>query len=699
MSARFKKKSKIEKHDFSKNNNRINIVMAIVFLLGLATIYKLYILQVKNYDLYSDMAQGQHQISSELEPERGTIYINDYGNKKEDGGLYPFATNKDFAFLYVVPKDIKDPDIFAESLYEVFKKKQVEGEVDNLLTEQERQKKEEELSFISNWPDEERIPKEEEIIWKYDNLHLDATYMELRTAKREKEIEDRKEAVIEDYLAKLEKENDPYEPIEKKVPEGDLFDLIVLLKKEEEKELEAKDLYIKEGKVWTGKGEAKKEIVVSGLGFNMVNYRYYPEGEIGSHILGFVRRTNDGEQGNYGLEGFFDDELRGQYGYIKSERSADRNIIILNDREYIKPINGKDLVLTIDRSVQFNVCKIFNETAAKYQADGGSVVVMDPKTGAILAMCSWPLFDPNNYDKVEDISIFNNPVVFGAYEPGSVFKTITMAAAINEEKITPDTTYDDEGFLMIDGWPKPIKNSDYDSKGGHGEVDMNYVLEHSLNTGAIYAMRQIGGERFAEYVENFGFGEKTGIELSGEVTGNISNLQTEKIHEIYSATASFGQGITVTPLQMIDSYAAIANGGVLMKPYLVKAIIHEDGSREEVKPVEVRRVISERAATLVSGMLVNVVEGGHAIRAAVKGYYVGGKTGTAQVASSKVRGYSGRTNHTFIGMAPIEDPKFVMLVKLDNPKGVAYAAGSCAPLFGQISEFLLNYWQVPKERK
>lgn len=697
MNPRFKKKKKSDV-SLKTKDNRIKVVMAIVFLFGFFTVLKLYDLQFRKYDLYSDMANGQHQISSQLEPERGSIYINDYN---EGGGdvLYPFATNKDFAFLYAVPKDIKDPNFLAENLYEIFDKKNVEEEVDALLAQEELNKKEEELNYISDWPDEERVKKEVEIIQKYENLPLDATYQELREIKREKEIDLRKEKIIEEYLSKLKKENDPYEPLHKKVDDKDLKKFFILLADKDAVGLTEKDLDIGEGKMWIVKNDDKTEIEISGIGFNMMTYRYYPEGDIGSHILGFARRTENGKHGSYGLEGFFDVELFGQYGYIKSERSADKNIIIVNDREYVKPVNGDDLVLTIDRSVQFNVCKKFNEAAEKWSVDGGSVIVMDPKTGAIIAMCSFPLFDPNKYDEVEDISVFNNPVVFSQYEPGSVFKTITMAAAIDQEKITPETTYNDEGFLMIDGWAKPIKNSDYDTVGGHGEVNMNYVLEYSLNTGAIYAMRQIGGKRFAEYVEDFGFGEKTGIELSSESAGNISNLQTESIHEIYSATASFGQGITVTPLQMINSYAAIANGGVLMKPYIVKEIIHEDGSREEIKPIEIRRVISERAATLVSGMLVNVVDGGHAAKAAVKGYYVGGKTGTAQVASSITRGYSGRTIHTFIGCAPIDDPKFVMLVKLDNPKGIAYSAGSSAPLFGDISEFLLNYWQVPKERK
>lgn len=698
MNVWSRNKIKGPKNDFAKNN-RVNLVMAIVFLFGFATVAKLYALQIRDYDLYSSAAMRQQQMSSELEPERGTIYISDYRSGKDVGDLYPMATNKDFAFLHVVPKDITEPEMFAENFYEIFKKKSMEQEIEKLIQEQEKQKKKEELDYVASWPDEDRIPKEAEIIFKYDNLHLDKNYMELRQMRKEKEIELKKEEIINEYLSILTKENDPYEPIEKKLAEEDLLNLYAVFKKSKGESIDAKDLYTRGNRIFIEKDGEEVQVEIQGMGFTMVKYRYYPENTVGAHVLGFVRRTDLGKEGSYGLEGFFDKELAGQYGHIRSERSADKSIIILNDREYVKPINGQDIVLTIDRSVQFHVCEKFNQVASRYQIDGGSAIVMDPYTGAILAMCSWPLFDPNNYGQVENISVFNNPAVFDQYEPGSVFKPITMAASIDASDTLPESTYTDEGFLMIRGWPKPIRNSDYSTKGAHGEVNLNYALEFSLNTGAIFAMRQIGSEKFAEYVDNFGFGEKTGIELPGESAGNIRNLQTDRIQEIYSATASFGQGITVTPLQMINSFAVIANGGILMKPYIVKAIIHEDGTREETSPVEIRRVISERAAALTSGMLVNVVENGHALSAGVKGYYVGGKTGTAQVASASARGYGRTTIHTFAGFAPVDDPKYVMLVKLDNPKGVAYAAGSCAPLFGEISEFLLNYWQVPKERK
>lgn len=250
---------------------------------------------------------------------------------------------------------------------------------------------------------------------------------------------------------------------------------------------------------------------------------------------------------------------------------------------------------------------------------------------------------------------------------------------------------------MISGWNKPIRNSDFSTKGAHGLVDMNYVLDNSLNTGAIFAMRQIGDSVFAKYVQDFGFGERSGVELGAESPGNINNLLKNRVKEIDVATASFGQGIAVTPLQMIMSYQAIANKGVLMKPYVVKKIIN-NGVEEVINPKKIKEVISPETAATVSAMLVNIVEKGHSKRAAIEGYYLGGKTGTAQIAT--VGGYKkDEWVHTFIGVAPIDEPAFVMLVKIDSPKGVQYAEGLTVPLWRDIAEFILRYYQIPKTRK
>ena len=316
---------------------------------------------------------------------------------------------------------------------------------------------------------------------------------------------------------------------------------------------------------------------------------------------------------------------------------------------------------------------------------------MDPKTGAVLAMANYPSFDPNAYSKVKDVAAFNNLATVGSYEPGSVFKPLTMAAAVNEGKVTAETTYVDSGSAEIDGYT--IKNSD---EKAHGTQTMSQVLEESLNTGVIFAKNQIGNEKFLQYVKKFGFGQPTGIELP-EAKGDLSGL-TGNISVNY-ATASFGQGISVTPIQMMQSFTALANNGTMMRPYIIQSRVTESGKVIETKPEQMGQVVTSQTAASVTGMLVNVVELGHGKKASVPGYYVAGKTGTAQVPRKDGRGYEPNNNiGTFIGYAPANDAKFLMLVRVNHPRNVAFAESSAAPAFGTMAQFLLNYYDIAPTR-
>ncbi|MCD4694124.1 penicillin-binding protein 2 [bacterium] len=684
MSWRKKTKNK-------KDNNSLYLLIVVVFLLFLACINKLYNIQIIRGDYFSDLALMQHQVHSDLKPDRGEILIEKERETSEE--LYALATNRDFALVYAIPKDIEKSLEISEKLYNFFDQEEMKNDIEHYFKKEDKDKLNKELKDILSFSSEsEKQAKINEAKNRYNNLDSDTAWLEERLKKIEEKIEEKKMEIINNYNKILDKPNDPYEPIKKRVDGEDLKDLYIYLSGED---LKRDSLAIKNGQIYKNIDGKESLFTLDGISHVMESYRYYPESEIGSHMLGFVSYSDDSPEGNYGLEGYFNKELSGRFGYIKSKLEDDNDGLIINDKEYKRAVNGSDLVLTIDRAVQFYICNKLDEVARRHGADKGSVTVINPKTGAIIAMCSWPNFDPNDYGKVDNIDVYNNPVVFDEYEPGSVFKTITIAIALNEGKITPRTKYVDDGRLYISN--HEIKNSDFLTKGGHGEVDMNYVLEHSLNTGAIYAMDQVGPKIFADYVKKFGFGSKTDIELEAENDGNLANLSGENPERIYAATASFGQGLTVTPLQMVMAYAAIANNGILMKPFLVKKVIDEDGNVDVTKSIQVRRVVSEEASTLLSGMLVNVIEGGHAKLAAVPGYYVGGKTGTAEVASSG-GGYGNKTIHTFVGYAPIEEPKFVMLVKLDDPKDVAYSASSAAPLFGEMAKFMLNYYQVPKTR-
>lgn len=432
-----------------------------------------------------------------------------------------------------------------------------------------------------------------------------------------------------------------------------------------------------------------KELNLAGIHFSPEAVRFYPSGELASQLVGFVASDGDKEVGRYGLEASFEDTLRGKEGSLNQERDTGGRWISVADRNMEPAENGDSLILTVDHTVQYEVEKIIKKAVEKYNAENGSAIVMEAKTGKILAMANYPNFNPNDYRNIEDMSLFMNLNVNLPYECGSVFKTITEAIGIDDGKINPNSTYTDTGVVSEAGYN--MKNSDLKA---YGLQTMTQVLEKSLNTGAIWIEKQVGNKKFAEYVERFGFGEKTGVDLPSEAKGNIKNLEAVN-RDIQFFTASFGQGLTVTPMQLINAYAAIANKGMLMKPQIVEKIIHSDGSEEEVQPVEIRKVISEDSARQVSQMLRSVVTNGHGKRADVPGYLVGGKTGTAQVASTTTKGYEdGITIGSFAGYAPIDDPEFVILVKIFRPKDVQWAESSAAPTFGSIMKFLLEYYKV-----
>lgn len=420
--------------------------------------------------------------------------------------------------------------------------------------------------------------------------------------------------------------------------------------------------------------------------------RYYPEGLASGGVTGFVGTVDDKRVGQYGLEGFYDQELAGTPGHLNTSLDASGRFIAAADKDIVDAQDGDMLVLTIDKNIQYKACTLLQQAVEKFNGKQGTIIVMNPSTGAIMALCNAPLYDPNVYSEVEDIEVFINDAVSDQYEPGSVFKPVTMAAAINEGHVTPYTTYEDTGAVEIGQFT--IRNSD---EKANGVVDMTTVLEFSLNTGAIYAVQKVGNEKWYEYLQQFGFGERTGITLSAENPGNISSVGLYK--DVYSATSSYGQGITVTPLQMLQSYAAFANDGVIMKPYIVERVVKANGFQEQTEPVELSRPITAETARTVGAMLVRVIDGGHAIKAAVDGYFMAGKTGTAQVPKENGVGYDAhRHKDTFVGYGPVSDPQFVAIVKIDEPTEVPWAASSAAPVFSELAQYILNYLQVPPDR-
>lgn len=435
--------------------------------------------------------------------------------------------------------------------------------------------------------------------------------------------------------------------------------------------------------------DAVKNLGLKGIMVVPRSVRYYPEGNMAAQLIGFVNHEGEGAAG---LEMYYNNELKGIPGLTHGLKDTFGRIIAGMDSSMAQ--DGVNLVLTLDSTVQFIVERELKDAIEKYGAQGGSVIVVEPKSGRILAMASEPGYNPNEFNKLpqEEQWKFVNPVVTNAWEPGSIMKPVIMAAALNEGKIEPDTIPEDlpGGFsnqVTIDGYE--IHNAE---DRAYGYQTMTQVLERSDNIGMVWVADKLGNDTMARYLSEFGFGSKTGIDIGAEGVGKL--LDSKRWRNVHRATISFGQGISVTPIQMVMAYSVLANHGKLVQPHLLDRVISSSGEEKKVEAKEVREVISAETADEVKEMLVNVVEKGHGKKARVEGFRVAGKTGTAQVAKES-GGYEESAHiGSFIGYAPADDPKFVMLVKLDRPTNVEFAESSAAPTFGAIAKWLLNNYYV-----
>lgn len=427
-----------------------------------------------------------------------------------------------------------------------------------------------------------------------------------------------------------------------------------------------------------------KKLNLDGVYLGSETLREYPLGSLAGKVVGFV--GPDGK-GQYGIEGYWQKYLSGKEGYPFSEK-VNR-----------LPQRGSDLVLTIDYNIQYQAKRLLEQAHKDFNIKSGQIIVMDPQTGKVIAMSSFPDFNPNRYYKYiqkDDLDSFQNSSVQKLFEPGSMFKTFTMAAAIDQGKITPNTSYVDKGFVKFNGYT--IHN--YGMR-AWGKRTMTEVLEKSINTGAVFAESQISHKVFLNYIKRFGFFSKTGIDLQGESFSTNEGLKNGR--EIHFATAAFGQGIEMTPINLIRAYCAIANGGRLLKPYVVEEIRKSNGEIIKMKPVVMGdNIISRKTASQLTAMLVSAVENGFCKNAKISGYYVAGKTGTAQIPFASLgidkRGYSKETWQSFAGFAPAFNPKFVILVKLDNPSA-STAEYSAVPIFQKLAKYIIEYWQIPPDRK
>jgi cell division protein FtsI (penicillin-binding protein 3) len=425
-------------------------------------------------------------------------------------------------------------------------------------------------------------------------------------------------------------------------------------------------------------GKAIVELDLPGVTVEPKPQRFYLLGEVAAHLFGFVNLEG---KACYGLEEFHDERLRGRPGVGGRE-------VIVKGQRFVPPRDGSNLVLTLDRSIQYKVEAELERAIQRYEATGGTILVVDPGSGAILAMASRPSYDPNDF-ATTPLDLCVNPALSYQYEPGSVLKIVTMAAGLDTGAVTRDSTYYDKGKVTIQG--QLIE--DWDRK-AHGWTTMTEVLQHSLNLGAVHVANQVGAERFYEYLRRFGFGQPTGVDLAGEITGLVRTPEDASWSELDLATNAFGQGIAVTPLQVTAAVAAVANGGVWEQPHVVDHMVAPDGSVTPIQRPPGRQVVSPQTAEVLTQMLVEAVEKGME-PAVVPGVKVAGKTGTAQIPDLERGGYEPKaTIASFVGYAPADEPRFVLLVKIDRPK-VPRGLEAAAPVFKAVAEWLLAYMEIP----
>lgn len=435
--------------------------------------------------------------------------------------------------------------------------------------------------------------------------------------------------------------------------------------------------------------EKIEKLKLMGVGFEPSTSRFYPEGSSSAHLLGFVGSDVYGkETGYFGLEGFYNGELRGKNGSLTVERDALGVPILMGDFISKESKEGKTLILSIDRSVQYMVEEKIKKGVEKYQAKEGSVVIMEPRTGNIIAMASYPSYDPSKLGQIKSES-YRNPIIADGYEPGSTFKVLVMAAAISDGAVELDTKCDIcETPIKIGGFIIRTWNNRYKK-----DSTMTDVIVHSDNIGMVFVGKKLGLPKLYSYIRNFGFGDVTGIDLQDEYSPSLRD--ENEWREIDIATATFGQGISVTALQIARAVSAIANGGRLMEPHVVSEI-HDGSSVIKIKPKVVANPINQETAKTITWMMVKAVDEGESKFAKPKGYKIAGKTGTAQI---PIAGHydSDKTIASFVGFAPPDNPKFVMLVRYKEPTSSTFGSETAAPTFFEIARELFIYYGIPPE--
>lgn len=438
--------------------------------------------------------------------------------------------------------------------------------------------------------------------------------------------------------------------------------------------------------------EKKKEIEnlkIDGVGFQTQMRRFYPEASLSAHLLGFVGKDESGDDvGYFGLEGFYNQDLSGLPGLLDSERDLFGRPIFIGVQNKVNPENGRDLVLTIDKTIQEIAKKRLHDGIERYKAKQGCVIVAEPYSMAILSLVCLPDYDLDKYYQFTE-EYFRNPVVSEVYEPGSIFKPLITAAALEEKKIKPTDFYQEDGPVTIGEYQIKTWNNKYE-----GKITMTRILEKSSNVGMVYIGEKLGRDKIYQYLEKYGFGKTTSIDIQGEISSFLK--PKSEWYPIDFSTVTFGQGIALTPIQMVRAFASLVNGGSLMKPYVVDRLISQK-KEIKIKPKIEKKVISKTTSEIIKKMLVSTVENAEAKWDRPKDIKIGGKTGTAQV---PIQGHydPSKTNASFIGFAPADNPKFITMVMLKEPETSPWGSETAAPIFFEIAKDLIVYYGITPEQ-
>lgn len=443
-------------------------------------------------------------------------------------------------------------------------------------------------------------------------------------------------------------------------------------------------------KISTQQETAIRNLALPGIYITEEGKRVYPYGDLAAQVLGVTGADN---QGLTGLEKQYNSALSGKPGYITFYANAKGERMPGVGEQFIPPVNGNNLTLTINAQIQQFAERELEKAVATYNPDAATAIVANPKTGAILAMANYPTFDPANWRDYPPANYNRNLAIWQTFEPGSTFKIVTLSAALQENKVNLNDRFYDPGYYEVAGHKIKCWKA-----GGHGSESFLNVVENSCNPGFIALGERLGKQTLFSYIKKFGFGSKTGIDLPGEGNGILFPLN--KVGPLELATTAFGQGVSVTPIQQVMAMSAVANGGLLMKPYVVQQIVNPSTGQvvKNTQPTVVRRVISPQTSAQVRAALESVVAQGSGRSAYIDGYRVAGKTGTAQVAKNG-RYQSGHYIVSFIGMAPANNPQLVAYVAIDHPRpqnGVIFGGVIAAPIVGQILADSLQYLNVPK---